>query len=123
MPTCRTTREIPRFIAETENGLDVVSGWKKVRHDSWEKVGPSRIFNRLVSWLTGVKLHDHNCGFKCYRREIFSEVRLYGDLHRFVPVLAAARGWKVGGDHGKSSAATIRPVEIRIRPLDRKSVV
>ena len=89
-------REIPRFIAETENGLDVVSGWKKVRHDSWEKVGPSRIFNRLVSWLTGVKLHDHNCGFKCYRREIFSEVRLYGDLHRFVPVLAAARGWKVG---------------------------
>ena len=46
--------------------------------------------------LTGVKLHDHNCGFKCYRREIFNEVRLYGELHRFVPVLAAARGWKVG---------------------------
>src|ERR1044071_4678169 len=56
----------------------------------------SRVFNGLVSLLTGVKLHDHNCGFKCYRREIFNEVRLYGELHRFVPVLAAARGWKVG---------------------------
>ena len=57
---------------------------------------PSRVFNWLVGGLTGVKLHDHNCGIKCYRREIFSEVRLYGELHRFVPVLAAARGWKVG---------------------------
>jgi glycosyltransferase involved in cell wall biosynthesis len=88
--------EIPRFLAEMETGLDVVSGWKQVRHDPWHKVGPSRVFNWLVGWLTGVRLHDHNCGFKCYRREIFQEVRLYGELHRFVPVLAAARGWKVG---------------------------
>lgn len=73
----------------------MVSGWKKVRHDPWHKVGPSRVFNGLVSWLTGVQLHDHNCGFKCYRREIFREVHLYGELHRFVPVLAEARGWKV----------------------------
>jgi dolichol-phosphate mannosyltransferase len=89
-------REIPRFLAEIDKGLDCVSGWKQVRHDPWHKVGPSRVFNWLVGWLTGVKLHDHNCGFKCYRREIFNEVRLYGELHRFVPVLAAARGWKVG---------------------------
>lgn len=88
--------EIPRFLAEMETGLDVVSGWKQVRHDPWHKVGPSRIFNGLVGYLTGVKLHDHNCGFKCYRREIFDEVKLYGELHRFVPVLAAARGFKVG---------------------------
>jgi dolichol-phosphate mannosyltransferase len=67
-----------------------------VRHDPWHKVFPSRVFNGLVGQLTGVRLHDHNCGFKCYRREIFDEVRLYGELHRFVPVLAAARGWKVG---------------------------
>ncbi|QDU97976.1 glycosyltransferase family 2 protein [Lignipirellula cremea] len=87
--------EIPRFLAEMDNGFDVVSGWKKVRHDPWHKVGPSRIFNWLVSKATGVKLHDHNCGFKCYRREIFDEVKLYGELHRFVPVLAAARGWRV----------------------------
>jgi dolichol-phosphate mannosyltransferase len=88
--------EIPKFLAEINQGLDVVSGWKKVRHDPWHKVLPSRIFNWLVGVLTGVRLHDHNCGFKCYRREVLSEVRLYGELHRFVPVLAASRGWKVG---------------------------
>ncbi len=88
--------EIPRFLAEMENDLDVVSGWKKVRHDPWHKVGPSRVFNWMVSRLTGVVLHDHNCGMKCYRREIFDEVRLYGELHRFVPVLAEARGFRVG---------------------------
>lgn len=89
-------REIPRFLAAMDTQLDVVSGWKKVRHDPWHKVGPSRVFNWMVSRLTGVELHDHNCGMKCYRREIFREVRLYGELHRFVPVLAAARGFKVG---------------------------
>ncbi len=88
--------EIPRFLEQMEEGFDVVSGWKKKRHDPFHKVLPSRVFNALVSWLTGVKLHDHNCGFKCYRREIFDEVRLYGELHRFVPVLANARGWRVG---------------------------
>lgn len=89
-------REIPRFLAAMQNDLDVVSGWKKVRNDPWHKVYPSRIFNSLVSKLTGVNLHDHNCGMKCYRREIFDEVRLYGELHRFVPVLAASRGYRVG---------------------------
>ena len=88
--------EIPRFLAKLEEGFDVVSGWKKVRHDPWHKVLPSRVFNWLVSRSTGVQLHDHNCGFKAYRRQIFDEVKLYGELHRFVPVLAASRGWKVG---------------------------
>ncbi len=88
--------EIPRFLNELKTGLDVVSGWKKVRHDPWHKVRPSRVFNFLVSWLTGVHLHDHNCGMKCYRSEVFREVRLYGELHRFIPVLAHARGFKVG---------------------------
>ncbi len=89
-------KEIPRFLAKMNEGLDVVSGWKQIRHDPWHKVGPSRVFNRMVSWMTDVHLHDHNCGFKCYRREVFSELRLYGELHRFVPVLAAAKGWRVG---------------------------
>ncbi len=89
-------REIPRFLAAMENQLDVVSGWKQVRHDPWHKVLPSRVFNGMVSSLTGVKLHDHNCGMKCYRREVLGEVRLYGELHRFVPVLAAGRGYRVG---------------------------
>ncbi|MBP88738.1 MAG: glycosyltransferase [Planctomycetaceae bacterium] len=88
--------EIPNFLEAMENNLDVVSGWKKVRHDPWHKVGPSRVFNWLVGFLTGVRLHDHNCGFKCYRREIFDEVNIYGELHRFVPVLAVAKGWQVG---------------------------
>jgi dolichol-phosphate mannosyltransferase len=94
--------EIPRFLAalaadkQTGVALDVVSGWKRVRHDPWHKVLPSRVFNGMVSWLTGVPLHDHNCGMKCYRAEVFREVRLYGELHRFIPVLAAARGFRVG---------------------------
>jgi dolichol-phosphate mannosyltransferase len=112
-------REIPRFLAEIDKGLDCISGWKQVRHDPWHKVGPSRVFNWLVGALTGVKLHDHNCGFKCYRREIFDEVRLYGELHRFVPVLAAARGWKVGEivvnhrprQHGRSKYGVSRIIK------------
>ena len=88
--------EIPGFLAMMESGLDVISGWKQVRHDPWHKVIPSRFFNGMVSSMTGVKLHDHNCGMKCYRREIFDEVALYGELHRFVPVLASARGFRVG---------------------------
>jgi dolichol-phosphate mannosyltransferase len=89
-------QEIPEFMAMMQTSLDVVSGWKQVRHDPWHKVIPSRFFNWMVSYMTGVKLHDHNCGMKCYRREIFDEVTLYGELHRFVPVLAAARGYNVG---------------------------
>ncbi|MCP4943084.1 MAG: glycosyltransferase family 2 protein [Planctomycetaceae bacterium] len=87
-------QEIPRFLEKLDEGFDVVSGWKQVRHDPLHKVLPSRVFNWLVSRLTGVKLHDHNCGFKAYRREIFDEVELYGERHRFIPVLAAARGFK-----------------------------
>ena len=88
--------EIPKLLVPIDQGYDVVSGWKQVRHDPWHKVVLSRGFNWLVRRLTGVPLHDHNCGFKCYRREIFQEIRLYGELHRFVPVLAAARGFRVG---------------------------
>jgi glycosyltransferase involved in cell wall biosynthesis len=90
-------REIPAFLAlMNERGLDVVSGWKQVRHDPWHKVLPSRVFNWMVGFLTGVKLHDHNCGMKCYRRDVVHEVRIYGELHRFIPVLAFARGFRVG---------------------------
>jgi dolichol-phosphate mannosyltransferase len=88
--------EIPRFLEQIKGGLDVVSGWKKVRLDPWHKVWPSRVFNWLVGMLTGVRLHDHNCGMKCYRTAVFREVRLYGEMHRFIPVLAEARGFRVG---------------------------
>ncbi len=90
--------EVPRFLAKLNegDGLDVVSGWKKRRHDPWHKVYPSRVFNELVSRMTGCRLHDHNCGFKAYRGEVLREVEIYGELHRFVPVLAHARGFRVG---------------------------
>lgn len=88
--------EIPNFLAKLREGFDVVSGWKKVRHDPWHKVLPSRVFNRFLSVLTGVHLHDHNCGMKAYRAAALREVFLYGEMHRFVPVLAYARGFKVG---------------------------
>ncbi len=86
--------EIPRFLAKLEDN-DVVSGWKKNRRDPWHKVYPSRVFNWMVSTLTGCQLHDHNCGFKLYRSEVVREVEIYGELHRFVPVLAHARGFRV----------------------------
>lgn len=87
--------EIPHFIAAIKSGYDVVSGWKKVRLDPWHKVIPSRIFNWTVSRVTGVHLHDHNCGMKAYRAGVFREIQLYGELHRFIPVLAYARGFRV----------------------------
>ena len=88
--------EIPDFLWQLDTGLDVVSGWKQRRHDPWHKVFPSRVFNAMVSGMTGVKLHDHNCGMKCYRREVLEKIPLYGERHRFIPVLAAAQGYKIG---------------------------
>jgi glycosyltransferase involved in cell wall biosynthesis len=88
--------EVPRFLQKLEEGFDVVSGWKRTRHDPWHKVWPSRVFNWMVSSLTGCHLHDHNCGFKVYRAQVLREVGIYGELHRFVPVLAHARGFRIG---------------------------
>jgi glycosyltransferase involved in cell wall biosynthesis len=87
--------EVPRFLARIEQGFDVVSGWKKTRHDPWHKVYPSRVFNWILSHVSGCHLHDHNCGFKLYRAEVLREVAIYGELHRFIPVLAHARGFRV----------------------------
>lgn len=87
--------EIPNLLNELRGGYDVVSGWKKKRYDPWHKVWPSRLFNWCVGRLTGVILHDHNCGLKAYKRDVIHTVRLYGELHRFVPVLAAAKGFRV----------------------------
>lgn len=88
--------EIPNFLKAVRGGLDVVSGWKKVRLDPIHKTFPSRVFNRMVGVVTKVHLHDHNCGFKAYRADVLRELHLYGEMHRFVPVLAAGRGFKVG---------------------------
>jgi glycosyltransferase involved in cell wall biosynthesis len=89
--------EIPNFLAKLNegNGTDFVNGWKMRRLDPWHKTYPSKVFNWLVSRLTGLKLHDHNCGVKLFRSEVAREIRLYGEMHRFVPVLANARGFRV----------------------------
>ncbi|GAB4156496.1 MAG: hypothetical protein Tsb009_33470 [Planctomycetaceae bacterium] len=87
--------EIPQFLAKLNEGYDVVNGWKQRRLDPWHKVYPSKVFNWLVGKLTGLKLHDHNCGLKLFRREVAEEIRIYGELHRFIAVLAYARGFKV----------------------------
>jgi glycosyltransferase involved in cell wall biosynthesis len=88
--------EIPRFVEMLDAGCDLVSGWKKERHDPLTKTLPSRLFNAVTARISGVRLHDFNCGFKAYRREIFDSVELYGELHRYVPVLAHALGYRVG---------------------------
>ena len=87
--------EIPRMLGKLGEGYDVVNGWKERRLDPWHKVYPSRVFNWVVSTITGLKLHDHNCGLKLFRAEVAAEIRLYGELHRFIPVLAHARGFRV----------------------------
>jgi glycosyltransferase involved in cell wall biosynthesis len=89
-------REIPRFVSAIRGDLDLVSGWKRNRRDPPTKTLPSRIFNFTVRRMTRIPLHDFNCGFKAYRREVLQELKLYGELHRFIPVLAYWRGYRVG---------------------------
>ncbi len=87
--------EFPALLAQIQAGFDVVNGWKQRRLDPWHKVYPSKVFNWLVGQMTGLKLHDHNCGLKLFRTEVAQEVQIYGELHRFIPVLAHARGFRV----------------------------
>jgi glycosyltransferase involved in cell wall biosynthesis len=87
--------EIPRFLAEIENGYDLVTGWKENRLDPKEKTIPSKLFNAMTSKMSGLKLNDYNCGFKCYKKVVLEEIDLYGELHRFVPFLAHKKGFKV----------------------------
>lgn len=88
--------EIPKLLAKLEEGYDLVVAWRRERQDPLSKRLPSKIFNRVVSLLTGLRLHDVNCGFKVLRKEVASSLKLYGELHRFIPVLAHWRGYKVG---------------------------
>ncbi len=85
--------ELPNLITKLEEGFDLVSGWKKTRHDPISKTIPSRFFNWVTKVMSGIKLHDFNCGLKAYRREVVEDVRIYGELHRYVPVLAKREGY------------------------------
>ncbi len=87
--------ELPRLLAKLDEGYDLVSGWKVRRRDPWRRRIVSRIFNAVTGWISGVRLHDMNCGFKAYRAEVVRGMPLYGELHRFIPVLAHERGYRV----------------------------
>ena len=102
--------EIPRLLAKLDEGFDLVSGWKTRRRDPLSRRLLSKIFNGVTGWLSGVRLHDMNCGLKAYRAEAVRDLRLYGELHRFIPVLAHYRGFRVAElavnhrarEHGRS---------------------
>ena len=88
--------DIPALIDKLEEGYDLVSGWRKDRKDGWLlRVFPSRAANRLISAATGIRLHDYGCSLKAYRRETLEDLRLYGEMHRFLPIFAAWNGGKV----------------------------
>ena len=87
--------EIPKMLAKLDEGFDLVSGWKARRNDPFLRRLFSRVFNWMTGAISGVHLHDVNCGLKAYRAEVLQGIRLYGELHRFIPVLAAYRGYRV----------------------------
>jgi glycosyltransferase involved in cell wall biosynthesis len=87
--------EIPALIEKLNEGYDLVSGWKKVRHDPFIKKQTSRIFNMVTSMMVGLKLHDYNCGLKAYVKDVVKNVKVYGEMHRYIPALAHLSGFKV----------------------------
>jgi glycosyltransferase involved in cell wall biosynthesis len=87
--------EIPRLLAKLDEGFDLVSGWKAKRRDPWLRRALSKLFNVATSRISGLRLHDLNCGLKAYRAEVLAGLRIYGELHRFLPVLAHYRGYRV----------------------------
>ncbi|SHI45276.1 glycosyltransferase family 2 protein [Fibrobacter sp. UWP2] len=87
--------EIPKMVAILEEGYDLVSGWKKHRLDPWHKTMPSKLFNLTVSMVCGKRLHDFNCGIKAYRHSVVRYIELYGDYHRFIPVMAKWQGFRI----------------------------
>ena len=106
------TADIPKLLMKLDEGFDVVSGWRKNRKDPFlTKVLPSKIANSLISWISGVYLHDYGCTLKAYRKKVLEGVKLYGEMHRFIPILTSWQGGKVteipvshhSRKHGKSN--------------------
>ena len=87
--------EIPNLINKINEGYDLVSGWKKIRHDPWTKTFPSKIFNFFTRLLTGVKIHDFNCGLKAYRSSVVKSIEIFGGRHRYIPALAGQKNFSV----------------------------
>ncbi len=87
--------EIPSLYEKIQSGYDLVSGWKKIRHDPFIKRITSKVYNYFTSLFSGIRLHDFNCGLKMYRREVVKTIHVYGDLHRYLPVIAHRNGFRV----------------------------
>jgi glycosyltransferase involved in cell wall biosynthesis len=87
--------EIPNFLNKLNEGYDLVSGWKKTRHDPLHKRLPSKLFNWVTQRTFRLKLNDYNCGFKAYRRDVVKNIDIYGEMHRYIPALANAKGYRV----------------------------
>ena len=87
--------EIPGLMKKLDEGFDVISGWKKNRKDPWTKRFPSKIFNLVTRMMSGIRIHDFNCGLKIYRSDVIKTVKVYGELHRYIPVLAKLAGFSV----------------------------
>ena len=110
--------EIPRLLAKLDEGYDLVSGWKAKRQDPLTRRIPSKIFNAVAGKVSGVRLHDMNCGLKAYRAEVVEGMQLYGELHRYTPVLAHYRGFRITElpvnhrprEHGRSNYGVERYV-------------
>ena len=88
--------EISNLVAKLEEGYDLVSGWKKTRHDPWTKRWPSKFANIITRLITGVKIHDMNCGLKIYKQSVVKSLEIYGGRHRYIPALAGQKKFKVG---------------------------
>ena len=87
--------EIPGLMKKLDEGFDVISGWKKNRKDPWTKRFPSKIFNLVTRMMSGIRIHDFNCGLKIYRPDVIKTVKVYGELHRYIPLLAKLAGFNV----------------------------
>ncbi|NLF50900.1 MAG: glycosyltransferase family 2 protein, partial [Leptolinea sp.] len=114
-------RDIPAMIAKIEEGYDVVSGWRRNRKDTWlTRTLPSHMANGLISWVTGVPLHDYGCTLKAYKREVITGFRLYGEMHRFIPVYASSVGARIAEMevhhhprlHGKANYGLERTIKV-----------
>jgi glycosyltransferase involved in cell wall biosynthesis len=114
-------RDIPAMIAKLESGYDIVCGWRKNRQDSFvSRTVPSMIANRLISWATGVRLHDYGCSLKAFRAEVVKPLRLYGEMHRFIPAIASEQGVAItevsvnhrSRRHGSSNYGISRTVRV-----------
>ncbi len=110
--------EIPGLIDVLNEGYDLVSGWKKKRHDPLSKTIPSRLANSVTAMMTGIPIHDMNCGLKAYRKEVVKGVSVYGELHRYIPALAHWAGYRVG-----EKIVNHRPRQVRAHEIWHRQIL